>query len=1191
MQSGPSEVDQQTLSNEQTVNQTTSTQHGLHRSNHPVSPASSVEGRGDLPSSEDPTEDVENASETMGPDAEELHTVISSNHSESSSSSSLDRITEYENDHTSAFRRNDFIPGFRVTKGKRSDNEASIIAQFPNEVLTHVLSHLPPQSLSTVALVSRRFHALVTTPHAWRDAFSRFFPGPDALELPQRSLAGEDIRSRGHELDGRPSKKRLFARLTAQASWQSEYILRTRLLRSLGRGKPAQTLRASSTPRRSGSTQGSSATTTYNTQLFATIDKLHGSFGPNPSRKPPRFIHGSGDVGSVCSSDAITGKVDNWGLSDPQTFLQFDERFPGDAPWGLGSGEVLGCSNVLDVSQPYGMVYGEGSPGGLVYFRSVNEMRGRFLAFSARAASSELGIPQIPGATEAICSVWISKTKNLPELSDGIIGILSGSSYGVLTSYSLGTDGLRDQRIDRGTITARWVLSPGVPIVAIAGDDFFSDARRAKGRVFAVALNALGEVFHLTDMPKRPKTDRGMVSDERASERLAWATGRSVPWTLVESTRRVARVDPYAESDADGSYTPRSSWHGMGLSTDQIIAETREIETFILYKPKHFRKICEGWDMRRKMEVDFAGEDGYGAGESVVIIRCGHETDESPSMSRFTRCRLPPTSPQITETLSTARAEVPVSSSASLFGGSVWETKNQGESTRFKSHSPEPASGHVTPRPFIEEWRHSALSLDPFRNIQITATALDLSSQSLLATFEDPLLSSSKLSPTLPPMETSLKQPQVLPVEGEVPGQRARFIAIGTNDGRIMMWDMRGPVSANGDLVNELAPFRIIHTDSPQISCLALSALYLVHGGNDGLVQAWDPLASTLQPVRTLNSRFSSRARRRLVQAEASVQGVGINLFAAGAVCLDPDPTVLRGMVSLGTHLRYWSYSSSAADNYASRKRRLRRRSERGSANNSGDGRFSNSGRGALQDYITNEKLELEHEKERRRREADRLAGRFGVGLLGQAESEEEVLAYARMLSEETFAKDEEKRRSESESAEDFKGSDTSSAWSSDTVTPEGSAAGRSPPIVPELKDDDELDADIAKAISLSLGDEAHHSAQFSQSPMPSLSYTPAEIPIRYVKSRRSSPSQSPPLSTRRDVKMGDPPAARNNRSGSSSDAAAVSESDLDFALQLSLAEETSRKEAMHTQKDFPTLKRSDDGEDAKGKGKGKATQ
>src|SRR5271170_7109090 len=175
---------------------------------------------------------------------------------------------------------------------------------------------------------------------------------------------------------------------------------------------------------------------------------------------------------------------------------------------------------------------------------------------------------------------------------------------------------------------------------------------------------------------------------------------------------------------------------------------------------------------------------------------------------------------------------------------------------------------------------------------------------------------------------------------------------------------MRGNLPPAPDTINSVSPVGMIYTDSPQISCLALTSLYIVHGGNDGLVQAWDPLASSSLPIRTLNSRFSSRARRRLVQAEASLQGVGHNYYAASAVVLDPDPTVLRGMVSLGTRLRCWSYSSSSADAYKRGKRRQpRRRSDRGSNAATNEQRFSHTGRATLKDYISNEKFELEREQ------------------------------------------------------------------------------------------------------------------------------------------------------------------------------------------------------------------------------------
>jgi len=282
------------------------------------------------------------------------------------------------------------------------------------------------------------------------------------------------------------------------------------------------------------------------------------------------------------------------------------------------------------------------------------------------------------------------------------------------------------------------------------------------------------------------------------------------------------------------------------------------------------------------------------------------------------------------------------------------------------------------------------------------------------------------------------------------------------------------------------------------------------------------------------------------VQAQASPQGVGINLFAAGAICLDPDPTVLRGMVSLGTHLRYWSYSSSAADQYKSNKRRLRR-SERGS--NSGGERVPAAGRMSnLKHYIAHEKSELDREDELRQREAGRLAGRFGVDML----SEEEALAYAAMLSEESLAQDLQRRKSHDTTFTDvLPPTDSSSVWGHDHATPDSSVAGRlsSPP---PIKSQDEVEADIAEAIRLSLEGDS----------------VASEIPIRYAKAHKS-PQRS----------------SRGSPVGGGDESSAARElTDLEFALQLSLAEEQSRREAEGLSDEFPALSPG-----MRGKGKGKA--
>jgi hypothetical protein len=478
------------------------------------------------------------------------------------------------------------------------------------------------------------------------------------------------------------------------------------------------------------------------------------------------------------------------------------------------------------------------------------------------------------------------------------------------------------------------------------------------------------------------------------------------------------------------------------------------------------------------------------------------------------------------------------------------------------------------PSTVTEEWRSSILSLKDFPSIEITASAIDMSTHALLTADEDPLLTMNGPSNVSTPFATPSDQGPV--TAASIPGHRGRFLAIGTKTGVVVVWNMRGSQPANTAIVNELPPLRAIYTDSPEISCLAVSALYIVHGGNDGLVQTWDPLGSTLLPVRTLNSRFSSRARRRLVQAAASVQGVGINLYAAGAIIIDPDPTVLRGMVSLGTHLRYWSYSSSSADQYQSKKRRLRRSGERGS-NGSSD-KFTSSGREALKNYIETEQEELRAEKLRRERQEARLRERFGVGL-GDL-SEEEAIRYAEMVSAEAFQKDEERRTVDpGYIADSGDPSSTQSVWtSSATATPEGSIKGRIRS--PTQSTDDQFDHDLDEAIRLSLLDGVDSGGR-SPKANGSGEY---DIPITYKqkkkKGRRSaSTSPSSSQASRHRTKL-IPSGSQDH---------GVAADDLDFALRLSLAEENSRLEPAGDVDGIPDDEFPDLEAPVAGKGKGRA--
>lgn len=963
--------------------------------------------------------------------------------SERQSSPPANRASQYEQPYMASPRRQGDI-GFEVVS--LSSKPRLSFDAFPNEVLTHILSHLPPPSLSSVSLVSHRFHNLVTTPHAWRIAFSRYFPGPLSLEEASRPSASDPS-------DRLLFDKRVFSRLTALASWRSEYILRTRLLRSLSRGKPSKIEPSKKhNTTRSVSARSGSAVTTYTSQLLYPISHLNANFGTGATRKEPLFIHGASEQGIASASDPSLAKAGPWGLSDHQMFRHFVDLFPGEAEYGLGSGDMVGQPNCMDVSQPFGMVYGEGCPQGRTYFISSNEQRGRFLDASLSSSLPQLGIPALNMFTVSTCAVWIAKSTKILKTTGGLIGMMSGSSSGVLTAYALGPHPTYTKRFERGEITAKWVLSPGVPIIAIAVDENYSLERHALQRVWAVILNALGEVFYLTDIPRQPDISTKLGPEQL--DQLAWKTGRSVRWELLEASRRIARPDPFKRGPVDGSYSPRSSSDSMNLDEHQVVAETKEIERFMAFKPKHFRKVCEGWDMQRELIVDFAGDDGNGAGESIVVIARGLGENEKASIRRFTRLRLQPNkmfSPSALESYSRVVDAKP----PSIFGGPV-------STSSLPAHPSDSAS------PANAEWRVSEFVFPGRKAVRITCSALDLSIYCLLTADEDPLLSISGTSTVFSP--TSSTMPHIeRSMSSEIPGRRARYMAVGTAMGTVLVWDIRSPTSQATEIINSISPLRIIQTESPQVSCVALTSLYVVHGGNDGLVQAWDPLASSTRPIRTLHSRFSSRARRRLVQAEASILGVGNNYFAAGAICLDPDPTVLRGMVSLGSHLRYWSYSSSAADQYKSSKRRLRR-SLRGSNSCPEGQRFISSGRGALQDFIEEEKIEMEWQKVADEKEKTYLSSRFGVDLLGPDVDEDQLIAYAQLLSEESYSHDALKRgEAVASSVVSTSPSDTIGANDSSFGAGELSSSS-SPPYQDSVEDD--LESDIAEAIRLSLLDE-----------------------------------------------------------------------------------------------------------------------
>lgn len=1163
------------------------------------SPHNGVNSPAESSTSSKGSAEVRSRSSLGGTEASLRGLYVNSNH-ENRSKPSHAKITEYENALAPKLRKKQSEgPEFLVVKKSGSlSGEGSQLNDFPNgiydhlsvtlvelvliyltEILTQILSHLPAASLAAVSLVSKKFNNLVTSPHAWRVAFARYFPGDDDDPQATGDNSGHVADEEGRE---RLRAQRFFTRLTGLASWRSEYIMRTRLLRSLGRGKPVQDAEHIH------GIGKASAITTYDTHVLASINHLGGVFGTG--KKYPRFIHGADESGTAGTSEPRKGRVDEWMFNLHLTVPQFADHFPGEPLYGLGNGPA-GLPNVMDVSQPFGIVYGGGCPGwGAVYATTQDNRNAYFLSHSPPSlADAKSGIPYIPQNSEATSAVWIAKSTSVPHATNGVIEVMTGSTLGVITAYTLG---IKDPKAKIGAPMARWVISPGVPIVAISVDDSYSESRRNSRRIWAVALNALGEVFYLTDVPKTRHASSDPSSSAGRIGRHAWRSGRTVYWKIVAASRRVPHKYSWQEADPSRIYSPRSSCASLGLSEETVEKETREIERFLRYRPLDFRSLCDGWDMRRRLEVDFGGDDGSGIGEGIFAISCGFDHEEKVQIKRYTRCRAEPVS--LVEYPTPWMPSLPMRSepeAPSLFGHASKTKANEPSSPNSSNsahspdspkpprspNSPESPESPKSPKSLKSpssaenmkslthvEWRTSLLSLKSYPGIEITTSAIDLSTYALITINEDPLfIVNGRKSSSRRSSETSTfpGTPTDRTSSITIPGYRARHLAVGTKTGQIILFNMRGPQSENSQVVNELHPIRTIVTDSPQITSLAVSALFVIHGGNDGLVQAWDPLGSSPQPIRTLHSRFSSRARRRIAQAETRAQGVGINLYAAGAIVLDPDPTILRGMVALGTHLRFWHYSASAADQYQSKKRRIRR-GDRG--NNDSRDRYTNNGKGDILDQIAAEKREIAQEKKTKAKVDARLTDRFGVGFAGL--SEEEALHYAEMASAQALVEDEERRINEAvRSVEEFEEYPTKSETNVN-ITTEASSGGQSILSKPAQSSEHEYDHELEEAIRLSILetdgiDENGHS--------PSNDY---EYNFTYKTDKKKDSSSASLL-------FGQVPKQKQHANST--------EEDLAFALQLSLAEERSREEA--EDEEFPVLGFSVKGKgQRKGKGKGK---
>ncbi|KAF3317616.1 hypothetical protein TWF173_010384 [Orbilia oligospora] len=762
------------------------------------------------------------------------------------------------------------------------------ITRLPNEVLTHTLSFLDPVSLTSVSFVSRRFHALVTSPHAWKDAFSRYFPQ-------HNTHSGSDAY---------PAAARYFTRLSNTGTHRSEYILRTQLLRSLKRGRPYVN---SGIKPSSSNNPSNFSMITYNPKLHeSTITHLHADFSRN------RVIAASQYTGLYSYSDPRTG------------YVEVEQRgHPGYASFGLQyiSPDGIGA---LDLSESRGQIIGNARIG--------------FPSFFVERANGPL--PPIRfvnehGPDAAITCTWISKKDTIVNTSGNRIVSASGSSKGVVQ--------FQDS-------TNRWMsflICPGIPILEIRIDDGYTKARERRNRIWCIVVNALGELWYMKGKLPNRLLALGRNMGEQPQQEFT-------PWYYIPATKKDDSPVGF------GILAPEVGAPDMEIMQDHNTWMHADQDVMAVTYSDH-------WGLDYFVEADFGGQN-------FIFGRKGGEEGPNSSKQRAELAKF-------TRVLDNVREEL----ISEVFIKNVY---GRGYHKQVEEPVPRPSDEIEPP----DEWHKLELSIPKNTDKDwafITAIAIDMSNLALLSPNEDSILTRTKSQPST---SSPLK----------VAGQLSRLFAIGTDTGTVHVYNARHPISSS---TLSLPPLHTISTASPSISSLALSSLYLVHGGTDGLVQAWDPLVSLSEPIRAIHSRFSTRARRRLAQAATSAHGIGENQFAARAIFLDPDATQLRGIVALGTHIRSWSFSSSVEkvqENSSARRRKKNARAG-GISHLSGRGRGTNSPKTPLGRDIIDERDRIQKIKWEDEKTKTKMAQRFGVG---EGMTEKEMIMYAMMISEESFEKE-----------------------------------------------------------------------------------------------------------------------------------------------------------------------------------------
>lgn len=246
-----------------------------------------------------------------------------------------------------------------------------------------------------------------------------------------------------------------------------------------------------------------------------------------------------------------------------------------------------------------------------------------------------------------------------------------------------------------------------------------------------------------------------------------------------------------------------------------------------------------------------------------------------------------------------------------------------------------------------------------------------------------------------------------------IPGNGCRYIACATNTNLVYVWLLQGEPDHSTSLIKPLrvfdSPFHVGHPnmpDIPSITSIALNAVVLLVGSYNGVTVAYDLLSGDF--LRVVSSRFSKKALN-LRNPDTNALG----LLPTTHLEVDADPGNPHGVIVVGSAVQYFDLGVDLDKSNVKKKgiKKLKRPAFMSGRTST----LTDTTRGEIEDEIRTDlelmKLEEDEEFLETRREARESNPRyFSNGL-----SEEEQLAYAMMISQETAHADSESHEEEDE--------------------------------------------------------------------------------------------------------------------------------------------------------------------------------